>query len=271
MRRELGGGERAWAAQGADALERASRVRTVVFDKTGTLTRGAPAVTGHALFGGAALHGALALAAAAEASSEHPLARALLAYARARLAPGAPAGRGGAADEQAAGSPRAEGAPGKARVFRVFVFSSLGLTAIALHCRFPASLIGITKDFKKKGVNSEFGLWSWRLCAAGGAARLQRCGRRASGARACRRRGRPELGAACARCGGAARPRPARLGAKRARRLGGGRGRGRGQPGAGAGARRRSTRARRQPRAHGRGGRGAQQARRAPVISLNLP
>jgi len=183
MRREPGGGERAWAAQGADALERASRVRTVVFDKTGTLTRGAPAVTGHALFGGAALHGALALAAAAEASSEHPLARALLAYARARLAPGAPAGRGGAADEQAAGSPRAEGAPGKARVLRVYrvfrvfrvfrvyrvyhvfrvfrgfrvcrvsvflCFSCFGLTTIALHCQLLASLIGITKNFQKR-------------------------------------------------------------------------------------------------------------------------
>ncbi|KAK9826100.1 hypothetical protein WJX81_003066 [Elliptochloris bilobata] len=73
--------------KGADALERASRVRTVVFDKTGTLTRGAPAVTAHALFGGASLRGALALAAAAEAASEHPLARAVLAYARTHLAP----------------------------------------------------------------------------------------------------------------------------------------------------------------------------------------
>ena len=73
--------------QGADALERASRVRTVVFDKTGTLTRGAPAVTGHALFGGASLRGALALAAAAEAASEHPLAKAVLAHAAAHLAP----------------------------------------------------------------------------------------------------------------------------------------------------------------------------------------
>jgi len=137
--REPGGGERARAAQGADALERASRVRTVVFDKTGTLTRGAPAVTGHALFGGAALHGALALAAAAEAASEHPLARALLAYARARLAPGAPAGRAGAAAEEAAGSPRAEGAPGGARGLKFGTW--------------------------------EFGLWSRRLCAAGGVAR----------------------------------------------------------------------------------------------------
>ena len=36
--------------QGADALERAHRVRTVVFDKTGTLTCGRPVVTDVRLF-----------------------------------------------------------------------------------------------------------------------------------------------------------------------------------------------------------------------------
>lgn len=36
--------------QGADALERAHRIRTIVFDKTGTLTRGRPVVTDYKLF-----------------------------------------------------------------------------------------------------------------------------------------------------------------------------------------------------------------------------
>lgn len=36
--------------QGADALERATRVKTVIFDKTGTLTKGKPAVTDSCIF-----------------------------------------------------------------------------------------------------------------------------------------------------------------------------------------------------------------------------
>jgi P-type Cu2+ transporter len=59
------------------ALERMREVTTVLFDKTGTLTRGEPVVTGVA-----ALQGneddLLALAAAVEADSEHPLARAIV-------------------------------------------------------------------------------------------------------------------------------------------------------------------------------------------------
>ena len=61
----------------AEALERAHAVDTVVFDKTGTLTEGRPAVRD--------IHGIdgnddtlLALAAAVEAASEHPLGRAVV-------------------------------------------------------------------------------------------------------------------------------------------------------------------------------------------------
>jgi Cu+-exporting ATPase len=70
-----------------EALERAGKVDTVVFDKTGTLTEGRPAVTDIvALDGGE--DDLIRLAAAVQASSEHPLARAVLAAAAARgLAP----------------------------------------------------------------------------------------------------------------------------------------------------------------------------------------
>src|SRR5215207_1702177 len=59
------------------ALERMREVTTVLFDKTGTLTRGEPVVTGIATADGDG-DAFLALAAAVEADSEHPLARAIV-------------------------------------------------------------------------------------------------------------------------------------------------------------------------------------------------
>ncbi|MDW8845956.1 copper-exporting P-type ATPase CopA [Erwinia sp. MMLR14_017] len=62
----------------ADALQRASTLSTLVFDKTGTLTEGTPRVVDITLFNGADQQQVLALAAALEQGSSHPLARALL-------------------------------------------------------------------------------------------------------------------------------------------------------------------------------------------------
>ena len=67
----------------ADALERLASVDTVVFDKTGTLTRGHPEVVGIETFAGEEQR-VLALAAALEISSAHPLAGAIVRAARAR-------------------------------------------------------------------------------------------------------------------------------------------------------------------------------------------
>ena len=68
-----------------EALQRAETVETVIFDKTGTLTSGKPAVTDFVVLdherGGV---DTIALAASAEQSSEHPLAEAIVAYARAQ-------------------------------------------------------------------------------------------------------------------------------------------------------------------------------------------
>lgn len=62
----------------AEALERAEKIKVLAVDKTGTLTRGEPAVTDLiGLAGGR--DEVLALAAALEQGSEHPLARAILA------------------------------------------------------------------------------------------------------------------------------------------------------------------------------------------------
>ena len=67
----------------ADALERAHRIDTVVFDKTGTLTEGKPVVSSLKAIG-VSEDKLIELASAVEASSEHPLAGAVLADAKAR-------------------------------------------------------------------------------------------------------------------------------------------------------------------------------------------
>ena len=66
------------------ALERAKDLDVVIFDKTGTLTRGAPVLSAVATVPGVDEDGLLALAAAVEADSEHPLARAIVAGAEGR-------------------------------------------------------------------------------------------------------------------------------------------------------------------------------------------
>ena len=66
-----------------EALESLSHIDTVVFDKTGTLTEGRPRLTGITSLD-LAEDRVLCLAAAAEASSEHPLATAIVQEARVR-------------------------------------------------------------------------------------------------------------------------------------------------------------------------------------------
>jgi len=66
------------------ALERMRTVDVVLFDKTGTLTKGAPEVRDVAAAEGSDRDEVLALAAAVEADSEHPVARAIVAAARGR-------------------------------------------------------------------------------------------------------------------------------------------------------------------------------------------
>ena len=68
-------------------LERARNVDMVIFDKTGTLTRGSPALSGVATAPGGDKSLLLANAAAVEANSEHPLAKAIVAEARRRNLP----------------------------------------------------------------------------------------------------------------------------------------------------------------------------------------
>jgi Zn2+/Cd2+-exporting ATPase len=79
--------------KGGARLERLAAVRCVAFDKTGTLTRGALHVTDVVPLNGAPPHQILALAAAIESRSEHPIGRAIVARAHADGVAVAPAER----------------------------------------------------------------------------------------------------------------------------------------------------------------------------------
>lgn len=73
--------------KGGEHLENAHRLNTIVLDKTGTLTFGRPSVTAVVLAPEAVLdlEEIVRLAGRAEAGSEHPLARAVVEYARSKI------------------------------------------------------------------------------------------------------------------------------------------------------------------------------------------
>jgi Cu+-exporting ATPase len=78
------GAERGILVRSAAALELLERVDTVVFDKTGTLTVGRPVVTDVVALPPMSEDDVVALAAAAEQGSEHPLGEAIVASAKER-------------------------------------------------------------------------------------------------------------------------------------------------------------------------------------------
>jgi P-type Cu+ transporter len=81
------GAENGILIKSADSLELAHKIQTIVLDKTGTLTQGKPTVTDYVTVGGTAHSNEiklLRLAAAVESNSEHPLAEAVVDYAKAQ-------------------------------------------------------------------------------------------------------------------------------------------------------------------------------------------
>src|SRR5207245_4028447 len=71
--------------KGPEILEQTRRIGTIVLDKTGTVTEGRLELVEVALLNGAARLDVLRLAGAVEAASEHPIAQAVAAAARAEL------------------------------------------------------------------------------------------------------------------------------------------------------------------------------------------
>jgi len=77
------GAEHGILFRGAEALEFAAKLSTVVLDKTGTLTKGEPEVTDLVPVNGVSARDLLRFAASAEQGSEHPLGEAIVQRARA--------------------------------------------------------------------------------------------------------------------------------------------------------------------------------------------
>ncbi|MEK7130255.1 MAG: heavy metal translocating P-type ATPase [Patescibacteria group bacterium] len=73
--------------KGGEALERAYKINTIIFDKTGTLTRGEPEVTDTVLHSDKSPEVLISLAASVEKRSEHPLASAIVEYAKQKNIP----------------------------------------------------------------------------------------------------------------------------------------------------------------------------------------
>ena len=78
------GAEAGILIRGAEVLERAQKLTTVVFDKTGTVTRGEPNVTDVVPWSGYTEADVVRLAAAVEVGSEHPLGEAIVRAAKHR-------------------------------------------------------------------------------------------------------------------------------------------------------------------------------------------
>lgn len=78
------GAESGILIKGAEHLESAHRLTAIILDKTGTITKGQPEVTDIIPLAGQDGQAALLLAAQAEKHSEHPLAQAIVEYAKAK-------------------------------------------------------------------------------------------------------------------------------------------------------------------------------------------
>lgn len=72
------GAENGLLIKGAEHLQKAQRVTTVVLDKTGTITKGEPDVTDIVTYGDVSAEELLKIAASAEKGSEHPLGEAIV-------------------------------------------------------------------------------------------------------------------------------------------------------------------------------------------------
>jgi len=138
------------------ALERARNLSMVIFDKTGTLTRGSPVVSGVAAVPGGNENDLLARAAAVEANSEHPLAKAIVAEAKRRNLPNSDA-----ADFQALPG---RGAQARVNGKSIVVGGPRLLTEVK--AAVPPELEDVTANWAAKGKTVTFVIEEGRLLGA---------------------------------------------------------------------------------------------------------
>jgi Cu+-exporting ATPase len=129
----------------AEALERLEKVDTLVVDKTGTLTEGKPKVVGIVATDGFDDTTVLKFAASVEVASEHPLATAIVAAARARDIP--------LARVMGFDSPTGKGAIGMVERKRVVIGNARFLTELGIDV---AAMEADAEKFRGDGATSIF-------------------------------------------------------------------------------------------------------------------
>lgn len=127
----------------AEALERMERVDTIVFDKTGTLTEGRPALVAIRTAAGASENDVMTAAASLEQQSEHPLALAILAAAKARGL--------SLATPSEFDSPTGKGVTGRVNGRRIVVGAERYLRETGSD---PSALLGAAEDLRSEGVTA---------------------------------------------------------------------------------------------------------------------
>ncbi|MFA5106242.1 MAG: heavy metal translocating P-type ATPase [Candidatus Micrarchaeia archaeon] len=171
------GAEKGILIKNAESLELMHKVKAVVFDKTGTITEGKPEVTDFMALPGQDRKECIELAYAVENSSEHPLADAIVEYAKgskARLkkVSGFRAIPGHGVEAMAGGKRVYLGKPGNARGkpgMEVARMQSEGKTVMSLKINGrEAALIGVADTIRKTSVEavselSRLGIEAWMI------------------------------------------------------------------------------------------------------------
>jgi copper-transporting P-type ATPase V len=151
------GAELGLLIKGPEILERCRRIDTVVFDKTGTLTRGELVVTDVRVAAGERRDEVLGIAAALEAGSAHPIARAIAAATR-------------ASPPEVSGFAERAGYGVEARLGERQAVAGRGQLIVELGIELPADIERVTGELQGAGRTVVLVAWDGRVRGAIGVA-----------------------------------------------------------------------------------------------------